>query len=271
MGILDDFDFLDREYLSADHLDLVFRSIRLAAETRILNNNKSVLEINELLEEPKIQELRSRVRGLTPITARTEQFGEKKPENIANSQSHTTSVSIADRYGNMVCLTQSLGSAWGSTVVIPNTGVCMNNFMNWGDLNPASPNFLIGGKRWAMCLSPSVSTQHGLPVLALGTPGSYGIMQTQAQAMIHYVDYGLNLRQAIEAPRGRLFDGRRVVLENRVHGDVVKSLRERGHDIELSDPFTIQCGGMQAVSRNPSNGALSGAADPRRDGAAIGV
>ncbi len=271
MGILDDFDFLDREYLSADHLDLVFRSIRLAAETRILNNNKSVLEINELLEEPKIQELRSRVRELTPITARTEQFGEKKPENIANSQSHTTSVSIADRYGNMVCLTQSLGSAWGSTVVIPNTGVCMNNFMNWGDLNPASPNFLIGGKRWAMCLSPSVSTQHGLPVLALGTPGSYGIMQTQAQAMIHYVDYGLNLRQAIEAPRGRLFDGRRVVLENRVHGDVVKSLRERGHDIELSDPFTIQCGGMQAVSRNPSNGALSGAADPRRDGAAIGV
>ena len=206
-----------------------------------------------------------------PITARTEQFGAPSSPDVAEARSHTTSVSVADRHGNMICLTQSLGSPWGSTVVIPDTGVCMNNFMNWGDLNPASPNLLIGGKRFAMCLSPSISLRNGAPVLALGTPGSYGIMQTQVQAMVHYVDYGLNLREAIEAPRARLFDGRKVVLENRVAPEVVAELRRRGHEIELPGPFTMQCGGMQGVSRDPTNGALAGAADPRRDGTAAGV
>jgi gamma-glutamyltranspeptidase/glutathione hydrolase len=271
LRILDGFDLAGLEHLSADHLDRVVRSIRLAAEARIINNNGSPAEIEELLSEAKIAPLRDRVVDPAPITARTEQFGAAPPPEVAEARSHTTSISVADRHGNMICLTQSLGSPWGSTVVIPDTGVCMNNFMNWGDLNPASPNLLIGGKRFAMCLSPSISLRNGAPVLALGTPGSYGIMQTQVQAMVHYVDYGLNLREAIEAPRARLFDGRKVVLEDRVAPEVVAELRRRGHEIELPGPFTMQCGGMQGVSRDPSNGALAGAADPRRDGTAAGV
>ena len=190
---------------------------------------------------------------------------------MAENKSHTTSISIADREGNMICLTQSLGSPWGSTVVIPGTGVCMNNFMYWGDLNPASPNHLVGGQRWAMCLSPSISLKDDQAVLALGTPGSYGIMQTQAQAFVHYADFGLNLRQAVEAPRARLFDGKEVVLESRVANKVTEELKRRGHDIKNPGPFTMQCGGMQAVSRDPFSGSLAGAADPRRDGVAIGV
>lgn len=271
MRILDGFDLSSLEQLGVDHLDRVLRSIRLAAETRILNNNRSPAEIAALMAEDRVAPLRDRVLDPAPISARTEQFGDAPPPPVAEGRSHTTSISVADGQGNMVCLTQSLGSPWGSTVVIPGTGVCMNNFMNWGDLNPASPNFLIGGKRWAMCLTPSISTRNGAPVLALGTPGSYGIMQTQAQALVHYVDYGLNLREAIEAPRARLFDDRRVVLEDRVAPDVVEALRGRGHEIELPGPFTMQCGGMQAVSRDPANGALAGAADPRRDGTAVGV
>jgi gamma-glutamyltranspeptidase/glutathione hydrolase len=271
LRILDGFDLAGLEHLGADHLDRVVRSIRLAAEVRIINNNRSPVEIEELLREANIAPLRDRVLDPAPITARTEQFGAPSSPDVAEARSHTTSVSVADRHGNMICLTQSLGSPWGSTVVIPDTGVCMNNFMNWGDLNPASPNLLIGGKRFAMCLSPSISLRCGAPVLALGTPGSYGIMQTQVQAMVHYVDYGLNLREAIEAPRARLFDGRKVVLENRVAPEVVAELRRRGHEIELPGPFTMQCGGMQGVSRDPTNGALAGAADPRRDGTAAGV
>ena len=271
LRILDGFDLSSLDHLGADHLDRVLRAIRLAAETRIMNNNRSADEIAALMAEDRIAPLRDRVLDPTPITARTEQYGDAPLPEVAEGRSHTTSISVADRHGNMVCLTQSLGSPWGSSVVIPGTGVCMNNFLNWGDLNPASPNFLIGGKRWAMCLTPSISTRNGAPVLALGTPGSYGIMQTQVQALVHYVDYGLNLREAIEAPRARLFDGRRVVLEDRVAPEVVAALRGRGHEIELPGPFTMQCGGMQAVSRDPLNGALAGVADPRRDGSAVGV
>ncbi|MBM84878.1 MAG: gamma-glutamyltranspeptidase [Rhodospirillaceae bacterium] len=271
LRILDGFDLGEMDHVGVDHLDTVLRAIRVAAEKRINNNNRPVVDIEALLAEENVEPMRRRVRDPEPITARTEQFGDPLPPHVAEGRSHTTSVSVADKHGNMVCLTQSHGSPWGSTVVIPDTGVCMNNFLNWGDLNPASPNRLLGGKRWAMCLTPSISTRNGQPVLALGTPGSYGIMQTQTQAMVHYLDFGLNLRQAIEAPRARLFDGRRVVLEERVASSVVEALRGRGHEIEPGGPYTMQCGGMQAVSRDPATGALAGTADPRRDGVAVGV
>ena len=67
-----------------------------------------------------------------------------------------------------------------------------------------------------ICVAPSIVTQDDRPVMALGTPGSYGILQTQAQAIVQYVDFGLPLQQAIEAPRARLTDGRAVLLESRV-------------------------------------------------------
>ncbi len=271
LRILDGFDLAGLTHLGADHLDWVIRAIRIAAETRILNNNRPRADVEALMTDDAVAPLRDRVLDPAPIDARTEQFGDPISSGTADARSHTTSTSIADQHGNMICITQSLGSTWGSGVVIPGTGICMNNFLNWGDLNPASPNYLVGGKRWAMCLTPSISTRNGDPVLALGTPGSYGIMQTQTQAMVHYLDYDLNLRRAIEAPRARLFDGRRVVLENRVSDSVVADLVRRGHEIEDGGSFTMQCGGMQAVSRDPATGALAGTADPRRDGSAVGV
>lgn len=120
-----------------------------------------------------------------------------------------------------------------------------------------------------MCLAPSISLKDGEPVLALGTPGSYGIPQTQTQAMVHHLDYGLDLQAAIDAPRGRLWDGRRIQLEARVEPDVIAELENRGHEIELVEPFSMKAGGMHAIRRDPSSGALIGAADSRRDGAAV--
>ena len=116
-----------------------------------------------------------------------------------------------------------------------------------------------------MCLAPSISTRDGAPVLALGTPGSYGILQTQAQAMVQYIDFGLPLQQAIEAPRARLTDGRAVLLESRVAPQVREELRSRGHDLTAGADWTMKVGGMQAVARD-AEGIFTGGCDPRRDG-----
>ena len=83
---------------------------------------------------------------------------------------HTTSFSIADAEGNLVCVTQSLGSPFGSGVVVPGTGICLNNFLYWADVQPGSPNCAGPGHPLPMCMSPSVSTRDGVPELALGTP-----------------------------------------------------------------------------------------------------
>lgn len=269
LRILEGLKLSQFDHLSADHLDAVFRAIRLSSETRILNNGCSPERIYELLSDANIGRLQDIVGNGKPITARTEQFGEGPlPESI-DLREHTTSFSAIDHEGNAVCITQSLGSMFGSGVVIPGTGVCMNNFMNWGDLNPASPNFLAAGKRLSMCLAPSMSLKGDEAALSLGTPGSYGILQTQAQAFTHLFEYELDLQAAIDAPRARLWDGRRVDLEARVEQPVIDELVRRGHEINVIDPFSMSCGGMHAISRDPATRVLNGAADSRRDGSAV--
>ena len=271
LQMLDGTDIGAMEHLSANHLDTVFRAVRLAAEIRIRNNKCTQERAEELLSERYIAPLRERLLEPAPIIGRTEQFGEGPLPAATELREHTTSFSAIDRDGNAVCLTQSLGSMFGSGVVIPGTGVTMNNFMNWGDLHPDSPNHLVGGERFGMCLAPSVSIKDGEAVLALGTPGSYGISQTQAQALVHHLDFGLDLQAAIDAPRARLWDGAKVNLEARIEEPVIAELKKRGHEIEMTKPFSMVCGGMHAIRRDPKNGTLSGAADSRRDGAAIAI
>lgn len=246
-----------------EHLDLVYRAIRLAAGERIAHNNPSAEQLAEILSDAAVERLRRRLTDGRPVTGPTEQWTPQEQEDPA----HTTSLSVADSDGNLICITQSLGSPFGSGVVVPGTGLCLNNFLYWADVQTGSPNRARPGDALAMCMSPSISTRDGQPVLALGTPGSYGIMQTQAQAMVQYVDFGLPLQEAIEAPRARLWDGRLVEIENRIAPETIAELVRRGHDAQAFDVgWTMRCGGMQAIAVDPATGIFTGAADPRRDG-----
>ncbi|WP_421996627.1 gamma-glutamyltransferase family protein [Reyranella sp.] len=259
LRILEGFDLAGMKRNGTEHIDTVLRAIRIAAGVRIANGAPSPQKLAELLSDGHVESLRTRVRDGKPVTGPTEQW------TPAASEGHTTSFSIADRDGNMVCVTQSLGSVFGSGVVVPGTGLCLNNFLYWADVNPQSPNRVKQGDAMPICVAPSIVTQGDRPVLALGTPGSYGILQTQAQAMVQYVDFGLPLQQAIEAPRARLTDGRAVLLESRVDAEVRTELRSRGHDLSAGPDWTWTVGGMQAVARDES-GTFTGGCDPRRDG-----
>ncbi|ODU54293.1 MAG: hypothetical protein ABS99_09660 [Acetobacteraceae bacterium SCN 69-10] len=179
---------------------------------------------------------------------------------------HTTSLSVADRAGNVVCLTQSLGALFGCGVVVPGTGVCLNNGLYWGELDQRGPNALVPGGALTTSVSPSIALRGAWPVLVLGTPGSYGITQTQTQALVQHVDYRLPIQAAIEAPRARLWDGRRVQAESRIAPAVLAGLAARGHAVEAPLPWTMAAGGMQGIAIDPASGVLTGGADPRREG-----
>jgi len=264
LRILDGFDLGHLERNGVDHLDIVFRAIRLAAGARIANNKPSPETLAALLGEERVEGLRRRVRDGHPIEGPTEQWIDQPP--YAVDRGHTTSMSIADHDGNVVCITQSLGAKFGCGIVVPDHGVCLNNFLYWGEVNPKGTNFLRPGQSLALPTAPSIVTSDGRPVLALGTPGSYGICQTQSQAMVQYVDFGLPLQAAIEAPRARLLDGRHVIVESRIDETTMTALRARGHAVEIGKPWTMTVGGIQGVAIDPVTGALTGGADPRRDG-----
>lgn len=265
LRILDGFDMAGLAKDGVEHVDTVWRAIRLSAGERIAHNNPSPEKLATLLGDANVERLRAQVRDGKPITGPTEQWL-APPPGETQGEHHTTSFSVADRDGNLVCVTQSLGSAFGSAVIVPGTGVLLNNFVFWADVQPGSPNRSKPGGQLPMCVSPSLSTRDGVPVLALGTPGSYGIKQTQTQAMVQHVDYGLDIQDAIEAPRGRLWDGRVVTAEARFDPAVVAALRARGHDIDLGDAWTMRVGGMHAIAVDPATGAKTGGCDPRRDG-----
>lgn len=264
LRILEGFDLARLERNGVEHLDTIWRAIRLAAGVRIAHNNPPSDKLAILLSGDHVEELRQRVRDGRTVSGPTEQWLE--PLAGASAEHHTTSFSIADREGNVICVTQSLGSPFGAGVVVPGTGLCLNNFLYWTDVNPRSPNHSRPGGELPMCVSPSISTRDGRPVLALGTPGSYGILQTQVQALVQYIDFNLPLQEAIEAPRARLWDGRKVEIESRLDAAVVEALRGRGHDIDVSLPWTMRVGGMHAVSIEQRTGAMTGGCDPRRDG-----
>lgn len=267
LRILDAFDVGSRGLLSASHLDLVFRAIRIAAGLRVKHNRCSPAEAATLLADVSAHV--ARASDGVPVTGPTEKWSGGADFVLDAPREHTTSMSVADAEGNLVCLTQSLGSPYGSGVMVPGTGVVLNNFLNWTDLSPESPNALMPGRRMAMCIAPSISTRHGKGILALGTPGSYGILQTQVQAMIGHVDFELDLQAAVDMPRARLWDGTRAYIERRVPHSVCTELSARGHDVVLLPDFSWRAGGIHAVSFDPDTGAMVGAADSRRDGAAI--
>jgi gamma-glutamyltranspeptidase/glutathione hydrolase len=183
----------------------------------------------------------------------------------------TTHFDAIDDRGNAVSVTQSLGSSFGSGMVVPGTGLALNNFMRWFDMNPQSPNAIAPAKKNEMCMSPvQVFDDAGLRFL-IGTPGSYGIMQTTPQMIMNIIDHRMNIQAAIEAPRVRSTQGLEVIAETRIDGDVLAELEAKGHRLVLDGgDWTPAVGGGQGIYVDADTGTFVGGADPRRDGYAVG-
>ena len=268
LRILDGLDLAALGAETVEHLDVVIRAIRLAAKVRIGHPSPDGDLLRQLLSDGFVENLRQRLRAGEGIAGPTEQWMAQAP--AGGDPGHTTSFSLADAEGNLVCITQSLGNPFGSGVVVPDTGISLNNFLYWADVQPGSPNRATPGGRLPMCVSPSISLRNGVPELALGTPGSYGILQTQTQALVQYEAFGRTVQQAVDAPRGRLWDGTIVDLESRIAPATLAGLRRLGHDARsLGEPYSMTVGGMQAVRRAPASGMLTGAADQRRAGCVV--
>ena len=190
----------------------------------------------------------------------------RSPVPLDEIRQHTTSFSVADADGNVVCITQSLGAKFGCGVVVPGHGVCLNNFLLLGRGRSARSECIAARRP----IGAADGTQHRhaqwAPRAGFGTPGSYGICQTQPQALIQHVDFGLGIQDAIEAPRARLFYGREVLVESRIPATTIAALCERGHAAEAAPPWTTAVGGMHGVAIDPTTGVMTGGCDPRRDG-----
>jgi gamma-glutamyltranspeptidase len=187
----------------------------------------------------------------------------------------TVYIAALDRDGNAASLIQSLYGAFGSGVVAGSTGVVLQNRGAYFSLDPAHPNRLEPGKIPLHTLIASMAKRNGKLWSVLGCMGADGQPQIQLQLYTDMIDFGLDIQEAIELPRflsGRFSLGEArdtLYMENRFPADTMSALEQRGHDIHRWGPWNEQAGHAHGITIG-SKGILSGGADPRSDGAAIG-
>ena len=171
----------------------------------------------------------------------------------------------------VVSVTQTLGSVFGSGFMAGSTGVLLNNLLFFFDLDPNSPMSIELGEMRSGPLSPLLALSGEEVILQIGTPGAFGIPQTTMQMTSNVLDLQMNVQAAVEAPRFRLYGGKKIGVERRVGDAVINALKSRGHDVQVLSGFSPVVGGGHGIFKDIESGYYSGGADPRRDGYALGV
>ena len=278
LNMLEQDDLVDMGHLSVETLHLLIETLKLSNADRVAYGAVENGPIEGLLSKAYAAKRRAMITDQA-IVSDGEYFPRAPISGAASAGSEadwinecTTHFDAVDAEGNAVAITQSLGSGYGSGVAVGDTGMFINNFIKWADTVPGSPNVIAPHRKVDMCLSPCQIWRDGNLVSALGTPGSWGIQQTTAQFMTNYMDYGMNIQAAIEAPRFRFGEpGKLIRMESRVPAEVRAALIAKGHEIDALPDFSPVVGGAQGITVDPESGSFMGGADPRRDGYAIGI
>ena len=176
----------------------------------------------------------------------------------------TTHLAVIDADGNCASVTCSNGT--GSGVVVPGTGVHVNNMLGEEDLNPGGFHRIPPGRRVSSMMSPTLALRDGEVVLGLGSAGSNRIRSAILQVVLRVLEEGLDAGEAVRA--GRLhFEAGTVQAEPGVDSAGLDDLERRGVPVVRWRRQNLFFGGAQAVARDPATGELSGGGDPRRGGA----
>jgi gamma-glutamyltranspeptidase / glutathione hydrolase len=187
-------------------------------------------------------------------------YGETLAGDLLGS---TTHVSVLDAGGMCASVTCSNGS--GSGVLVPGTGVILNNMLGEEDLNPLGFHAIAPGRRVPSMMAPTVVLRAGEIELGLGSAGSNRIRSAILQTVVRAVEEGMGADDAVRAPRLHFEQGM-VQAEPGIDEEALARIEARGVPVLRRPRLNLFFGGVQAVARDPSSGALSGGGDPRRGG-----
>ena len=192
---------------------------------------------------------------------------ESAVRDVRNPLGNTTHVSVMDADGSCASVTCSNGSCSG--VIVPGTGLHLNNMLGEEDLNPEGHRHEPGARVPSM-MAPTLVLNDGEPELAVGSAGSNRIRSAIVQTIINVVDRGRGAQEAVDAPRLHYENGV-VEAEPGINADALEDIEADGWQVVRWREKNLYFGGTQAVVREPATGALSGGGDPRRGGCAVAV
>lgn len=191
----------------------------------------------------------------------------------AESSAHTTHFVVADAEGNIVSATQTLGQMFGSRIMPPDTGIWMNNSLQYCTFEPkGNPMDAHAGRHKLSGDCPAIIFHDDRPVAALGTPGGHTIPQTVPQIIMNLIDFGMDIAQAIAQPRISFEEPQQILVDPHLPGHLRTALSAKGH---LVQPFAGGLGNAHGLTLEYNNSQrptkFTGAADPRGEGLAVGL
>jgi len=178
----------------------------------------------------------------------------------------TIYITVVDRDRNVCSFINSIAHSFGSAIVSNKTGILLQNRAGGFRIQPGHPNCIAPGKRPLHTIIPALATRRGRAIMPFGVMGGQYQPTGQARVLTNILDYGCDVQEAIDMPRGLHYEGV-YQLEDGVPADVVAGLQKIGHKTtNLVGPL----GGGQAIWIDWDKGTLTGGSDPRKDGCALG-
>jgi gamma-glutamyltranspeptidase / glutathione hydrolase len=261
LGILENFDVSALPVDSVDSLHLEIEAMKLAfADAYEFVSDPTTMRVkpSEMLDK---EYLKQRAKLIDPNKARTPAFGNP-------AKGGTVYLCAADESGMMVSYIQSNFSGFGSGIVVPGTGISLQNRGSGFSVKPDHANVVAPRKRPFHTIIPGFVTHKGQPLMAFGVMGGSMQAQGHTQVISRMVDYRQNPQAAADAPRWRIDAGLGVGIEHGVPADVIKGLRSRGHDIQQADRWSTDFGRAQLIYKLEDG--YCGASERRTDGQAVG-
>lgn len=176
----------------------------------------------------------------------------------------TVYLATGDADGNMVSFIQSNYHGFGSGVVIPDTGIAMQNRGHGFSLDPGHDNALAPGKKTYHTIIPGFLSREGVALGPFGVMGGFMQPQGHVQVVMNLVDFGLNPQAALDAPRWQWMGQRRIGLEADFPTHLAREMAARGHDVRMAHDST-GFGRGQVIVRDPDSGVYCGGTEPRTD------
>ena len=275
LNVLEGFDLAELRAGGAPAIHLVTEAMKLAFADRAAYMGDSdfvEVPIARLVSKEYAQVQRARIN---PDTATVIASPGAIPDDAG-----TTHLSVTDAAGRAVALTMTINTPYGSGITVPGTGVILNNEMDdfavakgtpnsYGLVDTRGANLVAPGKRPLSSMTPAILDRDGRLYMVSGSPGGPRIISTTLLSILYVVDWKMDPQAAAAAPRfHHQWDPNKLQVEPETTDEVIEALVIRGHQVELSPRHWSAA---EVIVVDPASGHHFGGADPRTDGAAVGV
>lgn len=272
LNILEGFDLAEAGHNSAQYLHLLTEAMRRAFADRAEHIGDPAFNPDMPIDRLISKEYAARLRaGIDLFAASPSDSSAFSSAYLAHESEETTHFSVVDADGNAVSLTYTLEYGYGSRLVADGTGFLLNNEM--GDFNAipgrttsdgtigTNANLVRPGQRMLSSMTPTIVAKDGRPWLVIGSPGGRTIINTTLQVILNMIDHGMNVAEAVEAPRihHQWLPDRTRMESPGFSPDTIRLYRMMGHDVW----FYRQQGHAHGIWIDPESGIRYGAADSR--------